>query len=148
MDIIEMTIADYESVVSLWKSTSGMGLNSLDDSKEGIKKYLDRNPATCFVAKENKRLLGVILSGHDGRRGFIYHAAVAKEERERGIGRALVERAIEALKKEGICKVALVVYDRNETGNKFWEKIGFGKREDLTYRDRVITEKEMEKIDT
>ena len=69
MDIIEMTIADYESVVSLWKSTSGMGLNSLDDSKEGIKKYLDRNPATCFVARENKRLLGVILSGHDGRRG-------------------------------------------------------------------------------
>jgi ribosomal protein S18 acetylase RimI-like enzyme len=148
MDIIEMTIADYESILSLWKNTSGMGLNSIDDSKEGIKKYLDRNPKTCFVAKEDKRLLGVILSGHDGRRGFIYHTAVVKEERNGGIGKALVGRAIEALKKEGICKVALVVRDGNEIGNKFWEKIGFSKREDLIYRDRVITEMKLERMDT
>jgi len=148
MDIIEMTIADYESVLSLWKNTSGMGLNSIDDSKEGIKKYLDRNPKTCFVAKEDKRLLGVILSGHDGRRGFIYHTAVRKEERNRGIGKALVEMAIKALRKEGICKIALVVREGNEIGNKFWERIGFGTREDLIYRDRVITEMQMERMDT
>jgi len=148
MEITEMTMADYDNVVSLWKGTSGMGLNSLDDSREGIQKYLDRNPRTCLVAKEKERLLGVLLSGHDGRRGFIYHTAVAEAARRRGIGSALVTSAIEALKKEGICKVALVVFKANETGNIFWRKMGFDGREDLVYRNKVITEKKMERIDT
>jgi N-acetylglutamate synthase len=148
MIITTMTIQDYESVYSLWIHTPGMGLNNLDDSKEGIERYLRRNPTTCFVAKENNQIIGVILSGHDGRRGFIHHTAVAVTERNRGIGKALVEKALEALRKERINKVALVVFGRNQIGNSFWEKIGFGKREDLVYRNKVITEKEMERIDT
>ncbi len=147
MNIVTMTIQDYEDVYSLWINTPGMGLNTLDDSKEGIDTYLKRNPTTCFVAREKSKVIGVILSGHDGRRGFIHHTAVAIPERNRGIGQALVEKAIEALRKEGINKVALVVFKRNQIGNTFWEKIGFGKREDLVYRNKVITDKEMERID-
>lgn len=148
MDIRTMTIADYEEVYALWTRTPGMGLNTLDDSKEGIEKYLKRNPDTCFVADEGGHVVGVILSGHDGRRGFIHHTAVAVEERRRGIGRALIDAALKALRKEGIHKVALVVFKKNDLGNVFWEKLGFEKREDLVYRNKVITEKEMVRIDT
>jgi N-acetylglutamate synthase len=148
MTITTMKIEDYEGVYSLWINTPGMGLNNLDDSKEGIERYIKRNPTTCFVAKENTEIIGVILSGHDGRRGFIHHTAVAISERNRGIGTALVEKALEALRKEGINKVALVVFERNQIGNTFWERIGFGKREDLVYRNKVIAEKELKRIDT
>lgn len=139
MIIRPMTIQDYDDVYSLWIQTPGVGLNSLDDSKEGIASYLKRNPRTCFVATEGSKVIGVILSSHDGRRGFIYHTAVAASERKKGIGNALVERAIEALRNEGIHKVALVVFTKNERGNGFWEKIGFERREDLVYRNKVIS---------
>jgi ribosomal protein S18 acetylase RimI-like enzyme len=137
----------YESVYALWISTPGMGLNNLDDSREGIGKYLDRNPRTCFVALEQGRVIGVILSGHDGRRGFIYHTAVAVGERGKGVGTALVDRAVEALRAEGINKVALVVYENNATGNGFWEALGFDRRTDLAYRNKVIAERPMKVMD-
>ena len=146
MLIKKMTIEDYEGVYNLWLSTPGMGLNTTDDSKEGIKKYLNRNPETCFIAKEGKEIIGVIMSGHDGRRGFIYHLAVKVSERSQGIGGALVNKAVSALEKEGINKVALVVFGSNETGNSFWEKHGFTMRNDLVYRNKNI--KELKHIDT
>jgi ribosomal protein S18 acetylase RimI-like enzyme len=124
-----------------------MGLNNLDDSREGIQKYLERNPSTCFVAVEQGRVVGVILSGHDGRRGFIYHTAVAVADRGKGIGRTLVERALAALRVEGINKVALVVYGNNNIGNGFWEALGFDSRSDLTYRNKVIAERPMQVMD-
>ncbi len=148
MEIRKMTEGDYEAVHALWMRTPGMGLNSLDDSLEGIVRYLHRNPDTCFVSIDDGRLVGVILSGHDGRRGFIYHMAVDIEKRNKGTGRALVYRALEALRSEGIVKVALVVFERNETGNGFWEHIGFGKRTDLVYRNMLIPGIRMERIDT
>ncbi len=135
-----MTLSDYESVHALWLSCKGMGLNDVDDSREGIEKYLRRNPETCFVAEENGILAGVILSGHDGRRGFIHHTAVHPHFRKRGLGRELVNAALSALKKEGISKVALVVFAHNENGNAFWEKMGFTKRTDLAYRNLALRE--------
>ena len=105
-----MTIEDYEEVIELWNNTPGMGLNNLDDSKEGISKYLKRNTNTCFVAKDEGKIFGVILSGHDGRRGFIYHTTVATSHRRKGIGKKLVDLALSALREEGINKVALVVF--------------------------------------
>jgi ribosomal protein S18 acetylase RimI-like enzyme len=141
-----MTLDDYDAVYRLWCNTPGMGLNTTDDSREGISAYLKRNPNTCFVAEEGDRVVGVILSGHDGRRGFIHHTAVSGERQKNGIGSALVERAMVALEREGIHKVALVVFSRNETGNSFWEKRGFTRRDDLVYRNRSITEQT--RIDT
>ncbi len=140
MTIRFMTIADYEGIYDMWIHTPGMGLNNLDDSKEGIDKFLKRNPTTCFVAEENGRIIGVIMSGHDGRRGFIYHTTVRPDCRKQGLGRELVNHAMEALEKEGIHKVALVVFGRNEIGNAFWEKLGFTTREDIVYRNQCIHE--------
>lgn len=146
MNIRIMTPDDYDAVYRLWISTPGMGLNATDDSKEGILKYLNRNPTTCFVAEEGQELLGVILSGHDGRRGYIYHLAVKVAHRHKGTGSALLTRALDALKAEGIAKVALVVFSNNETGNRFWEKQGFTVRDDLQYRNKAILE--LTRIDT
>lgn len=146
MQIRKMTIEDYEGVYRLWMSTPGMGLNNLDDSKDGIEKYLNRNPNTCFVALDGNVIVGVIISGHDGRRGYIYHTAVAVNQRNQGLGIALLQAALEALEEEKISKVALVVFDHNELGNEFWEKRGFEKRTDLNYRNKTI--KEMSRIDT
>lgn len=141
-----MQISDYDSIYNLWINTPGMGLNSVDDSKEGIEKFLKRNPSTCFIAEENEKIVGVIMAGNDGRRGYIYHIAVLPEFRGKHIAKTLVENAMAALEKEGITKVALVVFEKNQNGNGFWEKIGFTVRNDLIYRNRTIAQ--MERIDT
>ena len=141
-----MTIDDYDAVYDLWINTPGMGLNTTDDSREGIDRFIKRNPTTCFVAENEGKVIGVILSGNDGRRGYIYHTAVLPQYRRQGVGRALVDNAMSALEREGINKTALVVFGRNETGNAFWEKIGFTKRDDLNYRNRNIHA--LERIDT
>jgi ribosomal protein S18 acetylase RimI-like enzyme len=135
-----MTIDDYDQVYTLWLNTPNMGLNNLDDSKNGINKYLVRNPNTCFVAERDGQIIGVILSGHDGRRGYICHAAVASDEQGHGLGTALVNAAMNALEQEGINKVALVAFSENENGNAFWEKQGFTIRPDLVYRNKAITD--------
>ena len=140
MTIRLMTPADYPACYDLWLRTPGMGLNSVDDSADGITRYLKRNPSTCFVAEEEGRIVGVILAGHDGRRGHISHTAVDSAFRRRGIGGQLVEHTMAALEQEGITKVNLVVFFRNETGNAFWESMGFTVRTDLIYRDRRICE--------
>ncbi|QNO19545.1 GNAT family N-acetyltransferase [Caproicibacterium amylolyticum] len=141
-----MTIADYNDVYNFWINTPGMGLNDIDDSRAGIEKYLERNPRTCFVAIEQNEIVGAILSGHDGRRGYIYHTAVSASMRKCGIGTALLSAAIKSLEAEGICKVALVVFSKNSIGNKFWEKRGFTVRKDLIYRNKAMVE--LKRIDT
>ncbi len=146
MEIRNMKLEDYDGVYALWLGCPGMGLNNLDDSREGIARYLARNPDTCFTAVEEGRILGAILAGHDGRRGSIGHTAVAAGYRRQGIGKRLVEAALKALKEQGIHKVNLVAFAHNEKGNAFWEKMGFTQRPDLIYRNRVLTE--MVRIDT
>lgn len=137
-----MQAEDHAEVYDLWMKTPGMGLNSLDDSEEGLARFLRRNPTSCFVAVEEEKIVGTILCGHDGRRGYIYHAAVAEAYQGKGIGSELLEAALEALKAEGICKAALVALKGNADGNGFWEKKGFFAREDLNYRNKMILEAE------
>lgn len=141
-----MTIDDYDGIYELWINTKGMGLNSADDTKDGIEKFLRRNPATNFVACDDGKIVGTILSGHDGRRGYIYHTAVLSEYRNKGIAKMLVDSAMCALEKEGINKAALVVFERNKLGNEFWEKMGFTVRTDIIYRNKNIHE--FKRIDT
>lgn len=133
-----MTISDYEGVYDLWMHTPGMGLNTTDDSRDGIEKYLRRNPTSSFVAEYDGKIVGVIMAGHDGRRGYIHHLAVALDYRKQGIAKMLVDHGMSALDAEGINKVALVAFSTNEIGNGFWESIGFTQREDLVYRNKNI----------
>lgn len=146
MNIREMVEADYDQVYQLWLSCAGMGLNHLDDSREGIAQFLKRNPQTCLVAAENQIIIGAILVGFDGRRAYIYHTAVHPNYRRRGIARQLVETVLTVLDELKIHKVALVVFKRNAEGNRFWETLGFSTREDLIYRNQARTE--MVRLDT
>lgn len=138
MEIKLMTIEDYDRVYQLWANTEGIGMRSLDDSIEGIEKFLKRNPTTSYIAQVENKVIGIILCGHDGRRGYIYHTAVNSDYRGKGVGKALVHAALEALKKEGINKVALVAFASNNLGNEFWQSLGFDKRNDLIYRNLNI----------
>ena len=146
MEIRKMTIQDYETVYELWMSCKNMGFNDIDDSKEGISRFLERNPNTSFVAIENEKLIGIILGGHDGRRGYIYHLSVNENYRKNGIGSELVKNCLESFKLEKISKVALLVFKYNEVGNLFWEKQGFILREDINYRNVAL--RELVRIDT
>lgn len=146
MEIRKMIIEDYDDVYHIWMSCAGMGLNNLDDSRDGIRKFLKRNPDTCFVAALDEKIVGSIMVGNDGRRGYIYHTSVHPEYRKQGIAKSLVEKAMKALEILGIHKVAFVVFDRNVSGNAFWEKLGFTVREDLVYRNKEIDK--MIRIDT
>jgi len=136
--IEKMDIKDYEEIITLWKNTEGVGLSGSDDSKESIKKFIERNPDTCFIAKNDDEIIGTIMAGSDGRRGHIYHLMVKPEYRKQGIGRKLLEKAEEGLRKEGITKAFLVAFRENDIGNGFWEETGYKTREDLYYRDKRL----------
>ena len=132
-----MTIEDYDQVKELWNSIKGFGIRSMDDSREGVARFLKRNPTTSVVAEEDGKVVGAILCGHDGRRGCLYHVCVHKDYRMRG----MVAFAMEALKKEEINKVSLIAFTKNDIGNAFWKEIAWTKREDLNYYDFTLNEK-------
>ena len=135
-----MQIEDYEGVYALWTKIRGFGLRSVDDSKAGIARFLKRNESTSIVAVEDGKVVGSILCGHDGRRGCFYHVCVDPDYRRRGIGKAMVVMAMEALKKEEINKVSLIAFTQNDVGNAFWNTIGWTKRLDLNYYDFTLNE--------
>lgn len=125
------TMKDYEQVYQLWMRTPGMGLRSLDDSREGIERFINRNPLSNFVAVENGLIIGSVLSGHDGRRGFLYHLCVDEAYRRKSIARQLLTHVEAAMKAENIHKLALFCKVDNSLGNQFWNIMGWEKREDL-----------------
>lgn len=133
-----MRIEDYDGVFALWMSIKGFAMRSIDDSREGVERFLLRNPRSSVVAVEEGKIVGAILCGHDGRRGCMYHVCVLEEYRMRGIGKAMVVFAMEELKKENISKISLIAFTENDVGNAFWNRIGWTKREDLNYYDFVL----------
>lgn len=138
--IREMTIEDYDKVYKLWMSIQGFGIRTVDDSREGIEKFIRRNPTTSVVAEQNGRIVGSILCGHDGRRGCFYHVCVAKDYRKHGIGQRMAKFAMLALKEEGISKVSLIAFKSNQVGNAFWSSVGWTHRDDLNYYDFTLNE--------
>ena len=141
-----MTIDDYEEVSLLWHKIKGFSIRSIDDSREGVARFLNRNPDSSVVAVEDSRVVGAILCGHDGRQGCMYHVCVDPECRMRGIGKSMVVFAMNALKKENISKVSLIAFTKNDVGNKFWRCIGWTKREDLNYYDFVLNSENIERF--
>lgn len=135
-----MTIEDYDGVYELWKKIKGFGIRSIDDSREGVGRFLKRNPTTSVVAIEDGRIVGSILCGHDGRRGCLYHVCVDEAYRRHGIGKAMVVHAMKALQKEEINNVSLIAFSKNDIGNAFWNTIGWTKRLDLNYYDFILNE--------
>ena len=144
VQIRPMTIGDYESVRALWFTIRGFGIRALDDSREDIARFLERNPTTSVVAVHGGRIVGSILCGSDGRQGALYHVCVAPGFRRQGIGTRMVGACMQRLKEMGINKVALIAFIRNESGNAFWRQIGW-KKSDVNYyefplNDRNITQ--------
>ena len=139
----QVTAEDYDAIFELWNAAeqSRRALNPVDDSREGIARYLKRNPTTCFAAEKDGRVIGVILSGHDGRRGLIHHLCVHPDFRRAGIAGRLVSLAEEALRKEGIMKIFCLVFTDNDAANAFWERQGYTLRTNLNYRNKSLSEK-------
>lgn len=136
-----MTIEDYRGLHDLWMTIHGFGIRSIDDSKEGVERFLKRNPTTSVVAiSEQGEVVGGILCGHDGRRGCLYHVCVREDYRRHGIGKEMVVFCMNALKAEQINKVSLIAFTQNDIGNAFWNCIGWTKREDLNYYDFTLNE--------
>ena len=142
MDILirEMTMTDYDQVYGLWTEIKGFGIRSIDDSWDGVERFLRRNPTTSVVAVQNGHIIGNILCGHDGRTGCFYHVCVAPGYRKHGIGYRIVRFAMEALQKEGVSKISLIAFKENEVGNAFWQGIGWREREDVNTYEFILNE--------
>ncbi len=138
--IRQMKIEDYDKVHNLWMEIHGFGIRSMDDSKEGVERFIRRNPTTSMVAEIDGRIVGSILCGHDGRRGCLYHVCVQENYRKHGIGQKMVGACLEELKKEKINKVNLIAFQKNEVGNRFWQGLGWTYREDVNYYECVLNE--------
>lgn len=139
-NIREMKLEDYDKIYELWMGIKGFAIRSLDDSKEGVCRFIRRNPTTSIVAETEGRIIGAILCGHDGRRGCFYHVCVHESYRKHGIGKDMAEAAMEALREEGIHKVSLIAFKSNAVGNRFWSSVGWKFRDDLNYYDFPLNE--------
>jgi ribosomal protein S18 acetylase RimI-like enzyme len=138
LTIEPMMPEDYKTVLRLWQNSLGIGLSAAD-SQQGIQQYLERNPGLSFVAREDGVLVGAVLCGHDGRRGFLHHLAVESSQRCKGIGRKLVDACMMALKTQLIDKCHIFVFMDNTDGLAFWEAQGWKKRSNLTLLSRDTT---------
>jgi ribosomal protein S18 acetylase RimI-like enzyme len=125
-----MTIDDYPAVISLLQATPGVSVREAD-SFEATARYLARNPDLSFVAVDGDSIVGCVMSGHDGRRGYLQHLAVRPDYQRQGIGRRLAQACVEALGAGGIAKVHLFVFTTNDVGNAFWQHTGWQLRDDI-----------------
>ncbi len=143
-----MTVEDYPKLYALWMTIKGFSIRSIDDSEEGVRRFIARNPGISVVATQpdgdEEKIVGAILCGHDGRRGCLYHVCVHPDYRLHGIGRAMVVHCMNALREERINKVSLIAFTANDIGNAFWKEIGWTRREDLNYYDFTLNEKNIE----
>jgi ribosomal protein S18 acetylase RimI-like enzyme len=132
---------DYQEVHKLWKQISGFAMRTLDDSEEGVLRFIHRNPTTSIVAEMEGEIVGTILAGHDGRQASFYHVCVRKDRRNMGIGTAMVTAAMRALNEEHVNKITLVAFRKNEVGNRFWQHVGWKIREDVNVYEFVLNDK-------
>lgn len=133
--LTEMQSDDYDAVLALWRASEGVGLTP-SDSREAVHAFLLRNPGLSLVARPDRQIVGAVLCGHDGRRGFLYRLAVAREYRKQGLGRAIVDACLVGLASLGILKATIFVYGHNDIGNRFWRKVEWKDRTDLVVLQR------------
>ena len=136
--IQSMAAEDLPEVIRFWEEMEGIGLNE-SDSVPALASYLQLNPELSFVARnEQHQIIGAVLCGHDGRRGYLHHLAVARINRKMGIGRALVEKCLSALRTLNIPKCNIFLFSNNSGGEAFWRKMGWGERGDLRLLQKVL----------
>ncbi len=143
--IRSMQIEDYDQVRNLWMSIHGFAIRSIDDSRAGVMRFIQRNPGISVVAIEDGKIVGSILCGHDGRQASFYHVCVHEDYRCRGIGEKMVHWCMERLREEGINKIALIAFKQNDVGNQFWHQEGWNERADANYYDFILNEENMTK---
>ena len=137
-----MTMNDYDEVFALWHSISGFAMRSIDDSREGVERFLSRNPGMSVVARDaDGKIAGSILCGHDGRQGQFYHVCVRQDLRRHGIGKEMVVFCMKRLQEEKINKIRLIAFETNENGNAFWNGIGWEKAAGFNCYDFTLNEK-------
>ncbi len=137
IQIREFTMTDCDAAITLWRGTEGIGLSDAD-SPENLRHYLERNRGLSHVAYEGERLVGAVLCGHDGRRGYLHHMAVAPEYRRRGVGQHLAERCLQALTASGFSRCHLFVHHDNQAALAFWKQTGWFERTDLVMMSRDL----------
>jgi putative acetyltransferase len=125
-----MDLADYEAVAELWRRTEGIGLNE-SDSHASTEAYLRRNPDMSAVAVFKNKIVGAVLCGHDGRRGYLHHLAVAQSHRGQGVAKRLLRHCFERLAAERIPKCNIFLFHDNDAGAAFWVHNGWAARRDL-----------------
>lgn len=136
-----LQIDDYADVVALWRRSEGVGLNA-SDTRRGIAAYLRRNPRLSFVAEKKGRIVGAVLCGHDGRRGYLHHLAVARQCRGKGIGRQLVAACLAGLRRLRIQRGNIFVFADNREGRRFWERNGWKLRSGLRMMQIKVSAKQ------
>jgi ribosomal protein S18 acetylase RimI-like enzyme len=134
-----MSIEDFPAMITLWKKLPGIGLSKAD-KKKYLAKFLEKNSRYCFVMKDGKKLVGTILAGNDGRRGYIYHLAIEPDFQSKGFGAKLVQKSLHALSANGIHKAHIFVISDNLTGIDFWEHIGWTLRDDVLIMSKDLIE--------
>ena len=130
IELREFNLMDFDKIITLWRNCEGIGLSAADEP-ERIRMYLERNPGCSFTAWDGADLVGAVLCGHDGRRGYLHHLAVDQAYRRRGIGKMLMKKCLDAIQAQGIDKVHIFVYRDNEKAARFWQRNGWYKRDDL-----------------
>jgi ribosomal protein S18 acetylase RimI-like enzyme len=125
-----MSAGDFDDVIALMRQTPGITVRGAD-SKEGVARYLARNPGLSFVVEVDGEVIGCVMSGHDGRRGYLQHLIVSPAYRSEGIGTRLVNLVLDKLQAEGILKSHVDVLAANDAAIEFWEKLGWQRRTDI-----------------
>lgn len=129
--------SDVDACLELWSRTPGVGLSAADDP-DSLTRFIERNAGFCWCSATEDRIVGTILCGSDGRRGYVYHLAVDEEVRRNGAGSRLVDVAMQSLRSAGIEKCHAMVFASNDLGRSFWEQSGWQLRDDLVVFSRNI----------
>lgn len=137
IEIHPFKIDAYDRVFALWQQCEGVGLSEAD-SQASIQAYLNRNPGMSFIATAGGAVVGAVLGGHDGRRGYIHHLAVHPRSRRRSVGRRLVEQCLSALQRAGIRKCHIFIFNQNQDGIAFWKSVGWTPRSDISVISKSI----------
>jgi ribosomal protein S18 acetylase RimI-like enzyme len=125
--------SDYPQVIDLWKQ-AGPGIHlRRSDEQEEIAKKLQRDPDLFLVAEMDGSIIGSVLGGYDGRRGMVYHLAVAAPLRKMGIGSALMDELEKRMKLKGCIRTYLLVTRDNLDAIRFYENFGWEQMDLLIY---------------